>query len=241
MEKSCLSGSFGAFALLLATACLVSGAAANQLSTEEQAAGWRLLFDGQTTTGWRTFKKQTFPAKGWAVQEGWLHCLGKGGGDIISEPQFEEFDLQWEWKIGQAANSGVKYFVTETRASALGHEYQMLDDAREPDALQGNGKHVTASFYDVLKPMVPLPLKPAGEINLSRILVQGNHVEHWLNGTKVLEYELGSDAVRAAVAQSKFRNVAGFGTRIKGHILLQDHTGEVSFRNIKIRDLSARP
>jgi hypothetical protein len=241
MQRSCLSAWCGAFALLLASACLVGGAEANQLSSEEKAAGWRLLFDGQTAAGWRSFKKHTFPAKGWAVEDGWLHCLGKGGGDIISEPEFEEFDLQWEWKIGQAGNSGVKYFIIETRPSAIGHEYQMLDDAREPDALRGNGKHVTASFYDVLKPMVALPLKEAGEINLSRILVQGNHVEHWLNGTKVLEYELGSDAVKAAVAQSKFRNVAGFGTRIKGHILLQDHTGEVSFRNIKIRDLSAKP
>jgi hypothetical protein len=225
----------------LATAGLLSGAAANQLSNEEKAAGWQLLFDGQTAAGWRSFKKQTFPARGWAVQDGWLHCLGKGGGDVISQPEFEQFDLCWEWKIGEAANSGVKYFVTETRSSALGHEYQMLDDAREPDAQGDNGKHITASFYDVLAPTTPLPLKPAGQINCSRVLVKGNHVEHWLNGTKVLEYELGSGAVKAAVAQSKFRNVAGFGTRIKGHILLQDHTGQVSFRNIKIWDLSAKP
>ncbi|MGO8678554.1 MAG: DUF1080 domain-containing protein [Limisphaerales bacterium] len=241
MKTLSLSAWRGAFALLLASACVVWGAGANQLSSEEKGAGWRLLFDGQTTGGWRSFKKQTFPAKGWAVEDGWLHCLGKGGGDIISEAEFEEFDLSWEWKIGQAGNSGVKYFIIETRPSAIGHEYQMLDDALEPDARRGDGKHVTASFYDVLKPMVALPLKPAGEINFSRILVQGNHVEHWLNGTKVLEYELGSEAVKAAVAQSKFKNVAGFGTRIKGHILLQDHTGEVSFRNIKIRDLSAKP
>jgi hypothetical protein len=241
MKRSSLPAWCAPFALLLTAAGLLSGAAANQLSDEEKAGGWKLLFDGQTTTGWRSFKKQTFPAKGWTVQDGWLHCLGKGGGDIISQPEFEEFDLQWEWKIGEAANSGVKYFVTETRSSALGHEYQMLDDEREPDAREGNGKHVTASFYDVLKPATALPLKPAGEINLSRVLVKGNHVEHWLNGKKVLDYELGSDVIKAAVAQSKFRNVAGFGTRIKGHILLQDHTGEVSFRNIKILDLSAKP
>jgi len=241
MKRCSLPGWRGAIALLLATAGLLSGAAANQLSDEEKAAGWNLLFDGQTTTGWRSFKRQTFPAEGWIVQDGWLHCLGKGGGDIISRPEFEEFDLRWEWKIGEAANSGVKYFVTETRPSALGHEYQMIDDAREPDAQGGNGKHITASFYDVLKPSTPLPLKPAGQINSSRILVKGNHAEHWLNGTKVLEYELGSDAVKAAVAHSKFKNVAGFGARIKGHILLQDHTGEVSFRNIKIRDLAAEP
>jgi len=228
-------------ALLLATAGLLWGAAVNQLSDVEKAAGWKLLFDGQTATGWRNFKKQTFPANGWTVEEGWLHCLRKEGGDIISQAQFEQFDLRWEWKIGEAANSGVKYFIVETRSSAIGHEYQIIDDARVLDAGQANGIHATASFYDVLKPAAPLPLKPAGEINSSRILVQGNHVEHWLNGTKVLEYELGSDAVKAAVAQSKFKHVAGFGTRIKGHILLQAHGGEVFFRNLKIRDLSANP
>jgi hypothetical protein len=227
--------------LLLATAGLLSGAAANQLSDEERAAGWKLLFDGQTSTGWRNFKKETFPAQGWVVEDGWLHCLGKSGGDIISLAEFEQFDLWWEWKIGEAANSGVKYFIVETRSTAIGHEYQMLDDAHVLDAGQANGIHATASFYDVLKPASPLPLKPSGEINLSRILVKGNHVEHWLNGMKVLEYELGSDTVKAAVARSKFKNVAGFGTRIKGHILLQAHTGEVFFRNIKIRDLSEKP
>jgi hypothetical protein len=236
-----LPGWYGAVALLLATAGLVSGAAANQLSDEEKTGGWRLLFDGHTTTGWRGYKKQTFPAKGWTVEDGWLHCLGTGGGDIVSRHEFEQFDLQWEWKIGEAANSGVKYFVTEAHPTAIGHEYQMLDDPHVLNAQEANGIHATASFYDVLKPADPLPLKPAGEINLSRILVNGNHVEHWLNGMKVLEYELGSDAVKAAVARSKFKRVAGFGTRIKGLLLLQDHTGEVFFRNVKIRDLSANP
>jgi hypothetical protein len=228
----------GAVALWLAAAGAVSGAAANQLSDEEKAAGWKLLFDGQTTSGWRTFKKDTFPTTGWAVEDGWLHCLNRSGGDIISRPEFEQFDLRWEWKIGHAANSGVKYFVTEARPTALGHEYQLLDDANALDARQDNNKHITASFYDVLPPATPLPLKPLGEINLSRILVSGNHVEHWLNGTKVLEYELGSDTVLAAVAHSKFKAVAGFGTRIKGHLLLQAHGGEVFFRNLKIRDLT---
>jgi hypothetical protein len=238
MTRTRVSGWGWVLAALAAGTGLVSGATANQLTDQEKAAGWILLFDGQATAGWRSFKKQSFPAKGWTVEEGWLHCLGKGGGDVISQAQFEEFDLQWEWKVGPGANSGVKYFVSESRPSALGHEYQMIDDAREPDGLSGNRKHATASFYDVLAPTVPLPLKPAGEINFSRILVQGNHVEHWLNGTKVLEYELGSDAVKAAVARSKFRNVAGFGTRIKAHLLLQDHNGDVWFRNLKVRDLA---
>ncbi|HWH69302.1 MAG TPA: DUF1080 domain-containing protein [Candidatus Sulfotelmatobacter sp.] len=230
---------FGTMALMLATSSAV-WAAENQLTDLEKAEGWKLLFDGNTTQGWRSFKKQTFPSQGWAVEDGWLHCLGKKGGDVISDAEFEEFDLQWDWKLEPTGNSGLKYFVLGTRKEALGHEYQMLDDAQHPDAKLGAGKRVTASFYDVLKPTVKPPSKPLGEINHSRILAKGNHVEHWLNGVKVLEYECGSEAVRAAVAESKFKNVAGFGARTKGHILLQDHNSNVWFRNVKIRDLSGK-
>ncbi len=179
-----------ALALVLAGIAAVAAPTPDQLTDQEKAAGWRLLFDGKTTEGWRTFKKQTFPATGWIVEDGWLHCQGKGGGDIISNAEFGDFELQWEWKIAPGGNSGVKYFVTETRNAALGHEYQMIDDEREPDAISAGGKHVTASFYDVLKPTVHPPTKPPGEINQSRILVKGNHVEHWLNGVKVLEYRV---------------------------------------------------
>ena len=225
----------GTLALLLAGAAAVAAPAANQLTHEEKAAGWKLLFDGKTTEGWRTFKKQSFPAKGWVVEDGWLHCQGKGGGDIISDAEFGDFELQWEWKTAPSGNGGVKYFVTETRNAALGHEYQMIDDERSPDATSISGKHVTASFYDVLKPTVQPPTRPPVEINQSRILVKGNHVEHWLNGVKVLEYKCGSEAVKAAVAASKFKTTAEFGNKIKGHILLQDHQSEVWFRNVKIR------
>lgn len=227
--------SHAALGLLLAGAAAVAAPTANQLTDEEKAAGWKLLHDGKTMEGWRTFKKQSFPAKGWVVEDGWLHCLGKGGGDIISDAEFGDFELQWEWKQAPAGNSGVKYFVTEARNAALGHEYQMIDDEREPDAKLADGKRVTASFYDVLKPTTAPPTRAAGEINQSRILVKGNHVEHWLNGAKVLEYECGSEDVRAAVAASKFKTTTGFGNKIKGHILLQDHHSEVWFRNIKIR------
>jgi len=224
------------FALLLAGVASLAAPVVNQLNDEEKVAGWKLLFDGTTTEGWRTFKKQSFPAKGWVVEEGWLHCLGKGGGDIISDAEFGDFELQWEWKQAPAGNSGVKYFVTEARNAALGHEYQMIDDEREPDAKLADGKRVTASFYDVLKPAAALPTRPAGEINQSRVLVKGDHVEHWLNGVKVLEYECGSEAVKTAVAASKFKTTAGFGNRIKGHILLQDHQSGVWFRSVKIRE-----
>ncbi len=228
-------------AVLLGTLLVAASSwstAPNVLSTDEQAAGWKLLFDGKTTEGWRSFKQATFPSKGWVVEDGWLHCLGKGGGDIISDGQYDQFELQWDWKLAPRGNSGVKYFVTDARSSALGHEYQMLDDQANPDAAAGQGKHVTASFYDVLKPAVAPPEKPIGEINHSRILVKGDHVEHWLNNVKVLEYECGSESVKAAVAKSKFRNTPGFGNRLRGHFLLQDHGTEVWFRNIKLRDLS---
>jgi hypothetical protein len=225
-------------ALVLLGAQVLAADTANQLSAEEKANGWKLLFDGQTTQGWHSFNRDTFPAKGWVIEDGWLHCLGKEGGDILSDRQYDQFALQWEWKLEPTGNSGVKYFVLESRNSALGHEYQMLDDQLNPDGKVAQGKHVTASFYDVLKPSVSPPSKPLGEINQSRILVKGNHVEHWLNGVKVLEYECGSEQVRAAVAESKFKSVAGFGERVKGHLLLQDHHSNVWFRNIKIRDLS---
>jgi hypothetical protein len=212
-------------------------AAENRLTDAEKTAGWKLLFDGQTAAGWRGFKQAAFPGQGWLVEDGWLHCLGKRGGDIVTVEEFDQFELEWEWKIESGGNSGVKYFVLESRNGAIGHEYQMLDDALNPDGKSANGKHVTASFYDVLKPAIPPPVKPFGEINQSRILVKGNHVEHWLNGVKVLEYECGSAAVKAAVAESKFKNITGFGDPAKAHILLQDHNSQVWFRNIKIRSL----
>jgi hypothetical protein len=227
-----------ALGLALFAGAGVAVAADNQLSEAEKAAGWKLLFDGKSTAGWHTFKQKSFPAKGWVVEDGWLHCLGQKGGDIVSDEQFDQFELQWEWKLEPGGNSGVKYFVAPTRDSALGHEYQLLDDDKHPDAKLGQGKRVTASFYDVLKPEVKPPARPLGEINQSRVLVRGEHVEHWLNGVKVLEYECGSPAVKAAVAQSKFKSLADFGTRLKGFILLQDHGNNVWFRNLKIRDLS---
>ena len=228
------------FTLIIASTLLVCGSEPNQLTSAEKAEGWTLLFDGKSVQGWHSFQKTTFPAKGWAVEEGWLHGLGHGGGDILSDGEYDHFELQWEWKLAPGGNSGLKYFVLETRKNALGHEYQMIDDEQNEDGKEASGKHVTASFYDVFKPIVKPPARPIGQINQSRILVNGNHAEHWLNGTKMLEYECGSDAVRSAVADSKFKNVAGFGNCLKGHILLQDHGSNVWFRNLRIRQLSAK-
>jgi hypothetical protein len=209
------------------------GSGHTPLTPDEQKAGWILLFDGKTTEGWRSFKKQTFPEKGWVVEDGCLKKVAKvPGGDIISVEQFTDFELQWDWKMPPKANNGIKYFITEQRGGAIGHEYQMIDDSgvKVP-------KHRTASFYDVLPPK-NVNLKPMGEWNHSRIIVKGNQVEHWLNGGKVLEYVLGSPEVLDAVQKSKFNKVEGFGTKITGHILLTDHQDEAWFRNIKIRRLT---
>jgi hypothetical protein len=235
MQIRCFARFSLMLSIILSGAYCVWSAEPNQLSEEEKAGGWKLLFDGKTTHGWHSFKKDTFPAKGWDIGNGWLHGLGRGGGDIISDGEYEQFEIQWEWKQAPAGNSGLKYFVLETRSSPLGHEYQIIDDEREPDS--AHAKRITAAFYDVLKPTTKPPVKPAGQTNESKVVVSGNRVEHWLNGVKVLEYSCGSEAVKEAVAQSKFKNVAAFGNRVKGHILLQEHGSEIWFRNLKIREL----
>ena len=211
------------------------------LTPQEKKDGWRLLFDGKTTEGWRGFMKSTFPKERWEVRDGCLKVArpGSGGGDIVSEEAFEEFDLRWEWRIAAAGNSGLKYFVDEERQAPIGHEYQLLDDARHPDGKVGPQRQ-TGSFYDVLPPAADKRLHAVGEWNESRVWVSGQHVEHWLNGAKVLQYELGSPELAAAIAHSKFKDVKGFGTRIRGHILLQDHGDEVWFREIKIQTRAQR-
>jgi len=208
----------------------------NTLTAAEQAAGWRLLFDGRTSAGWRGFKKPAFPDKGWVVEDGVLKKVaGVRGGDLITTETFDDFELSWEWRIAAGGNNGVKYFITEARGSAVGHEYQMIDDTRVKDP-----KGSTASFYDVLPPKPGKRPPRIGAWNLSRIKVQGNHVEHWLNGDRVLEYELGSPEVLAAVAKSKFKEVKGFGAKLRGHLLLTDHNDEAWFRNLKLRELPQR-
>jgi pimeloyl-ACP methyl ester carboxylesterase len=198
---------------------------------------WIPLFNGKDLNGWRLYGKQSPPGEGWKAEDGILKKKAKvRGGDIITTNKFEDFDLTWEWRVEPGGNNGLKYLVTEQRAGAPGHEYQLIDDKGHADAKIG-AKRMTASFYDVLPPAENRSIKPAGEWNSSRILIKGNRVEHWLNGAMVLEYELGSDEVKQAVANSKFKNSAKFGEKIQGHIMLTDHGDEAWFRNIRIREL----
>lgn len=216
----------------LGSSVLAAEPAPNTVTPKEKTAGWKLLFDGKTTTGWRGFGKATFPTTGWVVADGWLSKVaGQAGGDVITLEQFSDFELSWEWRLPAKANNGIKYMILEERG-AIGHEYQMLDDS-----ITIAPKQKTASFYDVLPTAVKVTTKLDPEVNKSRVLVKGNQVEHWLNGEKVLEYELGSPAVLDAVGQSKFKSVKDFGCKVKGHILLTDHHDGASFRNVKIRAL----
>ena len=221
----------------------------NSLTNYEIKNGWKLLFDGSTSRGWRSAKSTAFPEKGWEIKDGSINVLPStggesvNGGDIVTEEQFSAFDLNFEFKYTPGANSGLKYFVTlaeNNSGSAIGLEYQVLDDKLHPDAKAGReGNRTLASLYDLIKANKQERfLKPVGEWNQGRIVVYpNNHVEHYLNGIKVLEYERGSNAYRDLVAESKYKVWPNFGEAPKGHILLQDHGNAVSFRSIKIKIL----
>lgn len=224
----------------------------NNLTSYEKQNGWRLLFDGKTNTGWRSATGESFPTKpgGWVVRDGTMTILGsKGGeaanvGDIVTKEQFSTFDLSFEFRMSTGANSGVKYFVTlqeDTHGqSAIGLEYQILDDKVHPDAKLGrNGDRTLASLYDLIPANKPERfIRPIGAWNTGRIIVYpNNHVEHYLNGVKVLEYERGSKEFKDLVAISKYVIWKNFGEAKQGHILLQDHGFEVNFRSIKIKPL----
>jgi hypothetical protein len=220
----------------------------NKLTEQEIAEGWKLLFDGKTSTGWRKAYGESFPEKGWKIENGIISVLpstgaeSQNGGDIVTIDEYSNFELLLQAKLTPGANSGVKYFVTEQEVnnpgSAIGLEYQILDDVNHPDANQGRiaGIRTFASLYDLIKPS-DKKVNAMGEWNDIRIISRDKHVEHWLNGFKVLEYKRGSDDFRKLVSESKYKDRPAFGEAEKGHILLQDHGSEVSFRSIKIREL----
>jgi Family of unknown function (DUF6807)/3-keto-disaccharide hydrolase len=214
---------------------------ANRLTDAEKRAGWTLLFDGKSLDGWRAYKRPDASGTRWQVEDGLLTLVqgdGKdtrGARDIITTSQYDRFELSWEWRIAEGGNSGLKYFVLEDMDSAIGHEYQLIDDERHADAKIGPHRQ-TAALYDVL-PASDRKLRPAGEFNQSRIVCDGRMVEHYLNGVRVLQYELDSPALREAIAKSKFKDVARFGKLQNGYVLLQDHGDRVWYRNIKVRRL----
>ena len=219
----------------------------NTISEREAKEGWKLLFDGKTTNGWRGAKLDKFPAKGWVVENGILKVLaGNGGestngGDIVTTRTYRNFILKVDFKITKGANSGIKYFVDPSMnkgaGSAIGCEFQILDDLRHPDAKLGvKGNRKLGSLYD----LIPAPAnKPfdINQFNTAMIVVRGNHVEHWLNGVKLLEYERNNQEWNALVAYSKYKRWPNFGNFTDANILLQDHGNEVWFKNVKILEL----
>jgi hypothetical protein len=227
---------------------------ANTLTDAEKADGWVLLFDGKSFAGWHGLGQTEFPAERWLIEDGAIKKVSKLegpvmpdgqpklGGDLITDQTWEDFELQFDWKISEAGNSGVKYNVSEEISTsfepgraALGWEYQVLDDARHSDNLRPN--HLSAGLYDMIAPSAKV-LKPAGEWNSSKIVFVGNHGEHWLNGVKVVDYDTDTPEFDKLFAASKYVNIPGFKEKKNGHIVLQDHGDAAWYRNIKIKAVS---
>ncbi len=229
----------------------------NELTSREESQGWKLLWDGKTTNGWRGARLDQFPEKGWSINDGILrvHASGGGesthGGDIVTKKQYKDFILEVDFSLTKAANSGIKYFVdtelNKGEGSSIGCEFQILDDQHHPDAKQGvNGNRTMASLYDLItanglefNPHLPRDKYVNGydQWNRARIVVKGKNVQHFLNGLKMVEYERDTQMWRALVAYSKYKDWPNFGEYEKGNILLQDHGDKVEFKNIKIKEL----
>lgn len=207
----------------------------NVLTSREIADGWRLLFDGRSTAGWRGYRKPSISA-GWQAIDGSLVRAGENAGDIVTSDRYRNFELALDWKVLEGGNSGIFYHATEEGDYIwqVAPEMQILDDARHAD---GKSPLTSAGANYALHPAPPGIVHPAGEWNSVRLLVNGDHGEHWLNGTKLLEFERGSADWKARVAKSKFSTMPLYGTASEGHIGLQDHGDRVEFRNIRIRVL----
>jgi hypothetical protein len=241
---------------LVAAACASSQSAppdtSPSMTAAESGGGWRPLFDGRTFAGWRGLGRDSVPTAHWTIDNGAIRKIPSGsvakmpdgqpaqGGDLMTIESFGDFELSFEWKVAPGANSGVKYNVSEELSmgyagnrAALGFEYQVLDDDRHPDGKAPN--HRSGALYDLIAPNEAKKLAPVGQWNHSLIIVRGNHGEQWLNGAKIVEYDLRTPRMDSIVAKSKYRPIPGFADRRRGHIVLQDHNDEAWFRAIKIR------
>jgi Domain of Unknown Function (DUF1080) len=231
-------------------------AAPNSLTRAERDAGWQLLFDGKTFKGWRGLGYDSVPTGHWTVENGAIKKIASGnvpkiadgqpavGGDLMSIGAFQDFELTWEWKVTPGANSGLKYNVSEefslknaSNHAALGWEFQLLEDSLSDD--NKIPSHRAGSLYEMIPPGANKTLRPVGNWNTAKLVLIGSKGEHWLNGQKVLEYDMNSPEFKALFAKSKYKNIAGFADRRKGHIILQDHGDEVYFRSIKVREVRA--
>lgn len=249
--------------------------AENLLSAKEKAAGWKLLFDGKTTTGWHGFRKSDFPTECWAVTAGILKRVKQEPnreecGDIVTAQQYDNFEFQLDWKIEPGGNSGIKYLVLEDRPAnweqayldyhllslkksgktepperlkperwkymSMSFELQLIDDNQNADA-RSSPDRITGALYDLMAP-TQKSVVSLTDFNTARIVVRSKHVEHWINGAKVVQFERESPELKKLIAASKFKHLDKFGAFSKGHIALQDHNSEVWFRNIKIRALN---
>ena len=259
--KFCLSGFVLLLSWVLMAGCngaerenrLAEGDEHNVLTEDEKMAGWKLLFDGETLNGWRGIGSETVPGHLWQVEDGSIRKVNTGevesfsdgqpaeGGHLMTIEAFDNFDLRFEWKVSESGNTGLKYNVSEemstqylTGHSAIGFEYQLSDD-------DANGKakpsHRLGALYDLIPAQGKVVMKPLDQYNRSRILVDGNHVEHWLNGTKIVEFEFGSARLDSLYHISKYKDYPGFHQKRKGHIVLQNHKDDAWFRNIKVRAL----
>jgi hypothetical protein len=243
-------------ALVTLAACSPADANDRPVATEAAATGgseWQPLFDGSSFAGWRGIESEAIPEGHWVIEGGVVRKIASSdvptaadgqplvGGDIMTVDTYTDFELSFEWKVAPGANSGIKYNVSQAMSvasvpttAALGFEYQVLDDDLHPDALNGETRQA-AALYDMIPPSAEKSLRPVGEFNEGRIVFANGHGEHWLNGVKVLEYDVGSERFEELLAASKYAPIDGFADLRAGHIVLQDHSDDVWYRNIRIR------